>query len=135
MKKVVSLLLVSVLLFTLSFSCFAVSAGVDFGLSFVQNVATTVYSSYSNSSQKKIEAARSYYFYCISNDTFSSGCDIFDSSGKKFTDEILEFYYKSYVDSLTCDVYVSEGDVFLRAAGFNDTPFSLSLLSFSFSLL
>ena len=133
MKKVVSLLLVAVLLFSLSFSCFAVSgvvAGVaiDTVFSFVSyNIST-----FSDYLQKRTEAARGYYFYCILSDDNSSGIPIFDSSGYKFTDEILKFYFDRYLEIVNgSDIYDSKGDIFIQASGYPDTPFSYRLLSFA----
>lgn len=144
MKKVFSVLLcvVSVLVFCafpFGMAVFAddiVSSAVNFGKDYIQNYSLPgIVYKYLNSSQKKLEAARSYYFYCITNDTFLSSCTVFDSSGIKFTDEILNFYYEQY--TLACkglsDVYVSDGDIYLSAAGFPDVPFSLRLLGFSTS--
>lgn len=144
MKKVFSVLLcvVSVLVFCafpFGMAVFAddiVSSVVNFGKDYIQNYSLPgIVYKYLNSSQKKLESARSYYFYCITNDTFLSSCTVFDSSGIKFTDEILNFYYEQY--TLACkglsDVYVSDGDIYLSAAGFPDVPFSLRLLGFSTS--
>lgn len=144
MKKALSILLcvVSVLVFCafpFGMAVFAddiVSPVVNFGKDYIQNYSLPgIVYKYLNSSQKKLEAARSYYFYCITNDTFLSSCTVFDSSGIKFTDEILNFYYEQY--TLACkglsDVYVSDGDIYLSAAGFPDVPFSLRLLGFSTS--
>ena len=133
MKKVVSLFLIFAIFFTLPFTCSASAIGVDFGIDYVSNFAIGIYSSYRDSSQKKIEAARSYYFYMISNDVLHSGLTIFDSSGSKFSNEILDYYFEQYVLAVdgSTDVYFSDGNIFLRAAGFNDVRFSLRLLSFS----
>lgn len=136
MKKIVCLSLVAVLLFTLSFSCFAASGVVisyakDAVLSFVSSTIL----SYSNSIQQRTEAARGAYFNYIVEDKLCSGLTIFDSSGKKFTDDILEYYFNYYLEAVTgtSDYYDSDYDVFIQAAGFPNTPFSLRLLSFYFS--
>ena len=134
MKKVVSLLLVAVLLFTLSFSCFAVSdVIISFAVDSVLNYVSSSISSYSNSLQQRTEAARGAYFNFIVEDTLCSGLTVFDSSGKKFTDDILTFYFEYYWDALIgySDCYHSDYDVFIRASGFLDTPFSLRLLAFA----
>ena len=134
MKKVVSLLLVAVLLFSLSFSCFA-AAGVivDFTVSTVLSFVSDSISSYSSSVQQRTEAARGAYFNFIAEDKVNSGLIVLDSSGQKFTDEILTFYFNYYWEAVTGtnDYYYSEYDVFIRASGFLDTPFSLRLLSFA----
>lgn len=132
MKKVVSLLLVAVLLFTLSFSCFAASSAViSYAKDVVLSFVSSTISSYSDSIQKRTEAARGYYFYCILNDDISGGITIFDDSGTKFTDEILDFYFDRYIESLNgLDIYDSNGNIFIQAAGFPDTKFSLRLLAF-----
>ena len=132
MKKIVCLLLVSVLLFTLSFSCFAASGAVlSFATDAVLTFVSSNISSYNASAQQKIEAARGAYFNFIAEDKLCSGLTIFDSTGQKFTDEILEWYYNHY---LTCvnnmDEYYSDYDIFIQAAGFRDTPFSIRLISF-----
>ncbi|MGN0640653.1 MAG: hypothetical protein ACI4JT_06850 [Oscillospiraceae bacterium] len=134
MKKVVSLLLVAVLLFTLSFSCFAASSAiVGFTIDSVLSVVSDNLSTYSASIQKRVEAARGYYFYKIINDDYSSGLTVFDSSGYSFTDDILKFYFNEYFTACSPghDLYDSNGDVFIQAAGFPNSPFSLSLLSFA----
>ena len=134
MKKVVSLLLVAVLLFTLSFSCFAASSAiVGFTIDSVLSVVSDNFSTYSSSIQKRVEAARGYYFYKIINDDYSSGLTVFDSSGYSFTDDILKFYFNEYFTACSPghDLYDSNGDVFIQAAGFPNSPFSLSLLSFA----
>lgn len=134
MKKIFCLSLVAVLLFTLSFSCFAASGVVisyakDAVLSFVSSTIL----SYSNSIQQRTEAARGAYFNYIVEDKLCSGLTIFDSSGKKFTDDILEYYFNYYLEAVTgtSDYYDSDYDVFIQAAGFPNSPFSLSLLSFA----
>ena len=134
MKKVVSLLLVAVLLFTLSFSCFAASSAiVGFTIDSVLSVVSDNFSIYSSSIQKRVEAARGYYFYKIINDDYSSGLTVFDSSGYSFTDDILKFYFNEYFTACSPghDLYDSNGDIFIQAAGFPNSPFSLSLLSFA----
>lgn len=133
MKKVVSLLFVAVLLFSLSFSCFAASGAVaGIAIDTVFSFVSESFSSYNNSIQKRTEAARGYYFYCILNDDISGGISILDSSGKKFTDEILKFYFDRYLEALNgLDIYDSDGNIFIQAAGFPDTKFSLRLLSFA----
>lgn len=133
MKKVVSLLLVAVLLFTLSFSCFAASGAVaGIAIDTVFSFVSDTISIYNNSIQKRTEAARGYYFYCILNDDISGGITVFNSSGTKFTDEILKFYFDRYLEALNgSDIYDSNGNIFIQAAGFPDTKFSLSLLSFA----
>ena len=134
MKKVVSLLLVAVLLFTLSFSCFAASSAiVGFTIDSVLSFVSDNFSTYSASIQKRVEAARGYYFYKIINDDYSSGLTVFDSSGYSFTDDILKFYFNEYFTACSPghDLYDSNGDVFIQAAGFPNSPFSLSLLSFA----
>lgn len=140
MKKSLSIFLcvVSVLVFCafpfgMAVYADVVSSTVDFTKDVIQNYTLIgVVNKYYNSTQKKIEAARSYYFYMICNDSFSSGCTVFDSSGTKFTDDILDFYYEQYKLALSgSDVYVSDGDIYLSAAGFSDVPFSLRLLSFN----
>lgn len=134
MKKVVSLLLISVLLFTLSFSCFAVSdVIISFAVDSVLNYVSNSISSYSNSIQQRTEAARGAYFNFIAEDKLNSGLIVLDSSGQKFTDDILSFYFEYYWEAVTgtYDYYDSNYDVFISASGFLDTPFSLRLLSFA----
>ena len=84
-------------------------------------------------SKNRVEAARGYYFYKIINDDYSSGLTVFDSSGYSFTDDILKFYFNEYFTACSSghDLYDSNGDVFIQAAGFPNSPFSLSLLSFA----
>lgn len=134
MKKVFSLLLVAVLLFTLSFSCFAASSAVlSFSKDVVLSFVSSFISSYSNSIQQRTEAARGYYFYCILNDDISGGLPIFDSSGTKFSDDILNFYFNRYLEALNgTDIYDSGGDIFIQASGFPNTKFSLRLLDFGY---
>lgn len=142
MKKVLSILLcvASVLVFCafpFGMAVFAddvVTSVVDFGKDVIQNYSLPgIVYKYLNSSQKKLEAARSYYFYMLCNDTLYTGHTIFDSCGYKFTDDILNYYYEQYVLASTgsSDTYFSDGDIYLSAAGFPDTRFSLRLLGFS----
>lgn len=137
MKKLVCFSLVAVLLFTLSFSCFAASSIVlSFSKDIVLSYVSSIISSYSNSIEQRTEAARGAYFNFIAEDKLNSGYTIFDSSGQKFTDEILDFYYDYYVQTVDSksDYYDSNYDIFIQAAGFPDTPFSLSLLGFYYKM-
>ena len=133
MKKVVSLLLVAVLLFTLSLPCFALAGiVVDFSISTCLSFVSDSISSYRGSIQKRTEAARGAFFNLIVEDKLCSGLTIFDSTGQKFTDDILSFYFDKYWEAVTgtYDYYDSNYDVFISASGFPDTPFSYRLLSF-----
>lgn len=150
MKKVLCLVL-SFVLFTLSFSFvspYTVSADSPFDISLdsVLNYAKYCYKSYTDSLCKKITAARSFYFYYILTDYTCSGLPVFDDSGFKFSDEILDFYYeqyngtkKSYITGslgwgASNDIYNSDGDIFLQEAGFPGTRWSLSLCNFGVGL-
>lgn len=135
MKKVLCLVL-SVVLFSLSFSFVSSHSAsadsvFDFSLTSVLDYTRSTLLSYTQSLQKRIVAARSFYFYIILNDGYSSGLSIFDSSGQKFSDDILNFYYDQYCTTKSAgDIYNSDGDVFIQAAGFTD-PWSLRLCCFS----
>lgn len=136
MKKFSCILLSVVIFVAMSFSmalpCFAASSVVaDFALGSILDFAKDIFFDYEDSLAKKTEAARSFYFYMIVNDEYASGKPIYDSTGHKFSDEILTFYFDEYFNAYKyLDVYDSNGDVFLQAAGFPDTPWSLKLLQF-----
>lgn len=133
MKKLVcSSLVVAVLLFTLSFSCFAASSALlSFAKDSVLSFCSSFLSDYSNSQQKLVEAARSFLFYKMVNFK-SNDFDIFNTDGDKFTDECLTYHFDIFwsTDGGKQELYDSDGDVFIRAAGYNDKPWSYSLCSF-----
>lgn len=142
MKKIVSVLICVLLAFSFcaSVSSAVTVAGATATLAFLKEVAldevlnfsTSIIDSISDSNSKKIEAARLYYFYVILNDNLSSGKSVFDDSGIKFSDDIYDFYFEEYYNAATnLDVFLSDGDIFMTAAGFNDTPFSIGLLRFA----
>ena len=142
MKKIVSILICVLLAFSFcaSVSSAVTVAGATATLAFLKEVAldevlnfsTSIIDSISDSNSKKIEAARLYYFYVILNDNLSSGKSVFDDSGIKFSDDIYDFYFEEYYNAATnLDVFLSDGDIFMTAAGFNDTPFSIGLLRFA----
>lgn len=133
MKKIISVVLIFVFMFSLSLPCFAASsAAVSFAVSECIEFLRSSISSYNSSIAARTEAARTFYFYKICNDDISGGISVFDSTGKKFTDEILKFYFDRYIEAYngTLDIYDSDGDIFIQAAGYPDTPFSLRLLCF-----
>ena len=145
MKKLFSVLLVFLLAFnfTSSFALASVGGAVfsflkDVALDEVLDFCKSIISTNSDSISKRTEAARAYYFYKILNDDFVTGLPVFDDSGIKFSSEILDYYYKEYVTANKykdngLDVYDSNGNVFIQAAGYPNTKFSLSLLSFHVS--
>ena len=136
MKKFLCLFL-SVVLFSFSFSFVSLrsasaSFSADFAIDTVLNYVKSSINSYTDSQCKKIAAARTFYFYIILNDVFKSGKSVFDDSGTKFSADILNFYYEQYNLALKgSDVYNSDGDIFLQAAGFSNTPWKLSLCHFN----
>lgn len=140
MKKFSCILLSVVIFITTSFGfVFSASAAnpvVSFTIDTVLSFGSSVFKSYSDSSAKKIEAARSFYFYLILDDYYESKITVCDETGTKFTDEILKFYYDYYLENSSSgylhdiDLYNGQGDIFLQEAGFASTPWSLSLISF-----
>lgn len=126
-----------------------VSASADladassFAIDTVLQYCDSLLNQYQSAINKEIVAARTFYFYCILNDYYSSGLAVFDETGHKFSNDILEFYYtqyantkKSYISGVfggsgtSNDIYNSDGDVFMQAAG-SSSPWSLSKCSFS----
>lgn len=126
-----------------------VSASADladassFAIDTVLQYCDSLINQYQSAINKEIVAARTFYFYCILNDYYSSGLTVFDETGHKFSNDILEFYYtqyantkKSYISGAfggsgtSNDIYNSDGDVFMQAAG-SSSPWSLSKCSFS----
>ena len=140
MKKIISILLASFLAlnFTASVTFASAVSGAavfaflkDVALDEVLNFGKNIISGCSDSISKRTEAARLYYFYKILKDDYSSGKSVFDETGNKFSNDILDFYYHEYILALNnVDVYDSNGDIFIQSAGYPDTPFSLRLLAF-----
>lgn len=140
MKKIISILLASFLAlnFTVSVAFASAVSGAavfaflkDVALDEVLNFGKNIISGCSDSISKRTEAARLYYFYKILKDDYSSGKSVFDETGNKFSNDILDFYYDEYILALNnLDVYDSNGDIFIQSAGYPDTPFSLRLLAF-----
>ena len=142
MKKIFSIFISVILAFSLCSSmAFAAGSAVfgavlaclkDVSLSEILDFAKSILNGFSDSLSKRTEAARIYYFYVILNDELSSGKSVFDDTGKKFSDDIYDFYFEEYYNASTnYDVYLSDGDIFMTAAGFNDVPFSISLCRFA----
>ena len=148
MKKFFCVFL-AVIVLCLSFPVIASADLVDASAFAIDNVlqyCNTLINQYQSSINKEIVAARTFYFYCILNDYYSSGLAVFDETGHKFSNDILEFYYtqyantkKSYISGIfggsgtSNDIYNSDGDVFMQAAG-SSSPWSLSKCSFGVSV-
>lgn len=145
MKKFFCVFL-AVIVLCLSFPVIASADLADssaFAIDTVLQYCNTLINQYQSAINKEIVAARTFYFYCILNDYYSSGLAVFDETGHKFSNDILEFYYtqysntrKSYISGAfggsgtSNDIYNSDGDVFMQAAG-SSSPWSLSKCSFS----
>ncbi len=136
MKKFLCVLLSFVIFVTMSFfmvvPCFAVASFVaDYSATTILDYGKSIYNQLNDSLARKTEAARSFYFSHIVDSVYSNGITIFDDSGTRFTDEILEYHFEQYYSSAYyMNIYDSNGDIFMSSAGFPGTPWSLRLLRF-----
>lgn len=150
MKKLFSIVLAVIVSFFCCFTAFATvdlskssgfvdksitvsssSSSFHFNLFDLFNFLSNYLNSLLTSEAQKIEAARTFYFYKMLIGLNPSGLPIIDDSKLTFSDDYLEYHFNYYWDSVhgALKVYDSDGDIFLRAAGF-DEPFCLNLLSF-----
>ena len=143
MKKFFSFVLSVVISATCYISLFSLSAYASVGdlISFasdtVLSYVTNQISSYNDYIQKRTEAARGFYFYYIVNNRQNISETKFDSSGHKFTDEYLKYYWDVYIQGTNSDsfdydgkpFYFPDGDIFVQAAGCTD-PYDLNFIAF-----
>lgn len=135
MLKVSSILMAVCICLTCIFTCavpvYASSVFYDFAASSVLDFFTDLLSSYHDNITKKQEAARAYFFTYITSNKYGYSGEIF-ASEDKFDEKYLEFVFDKYLQNAyySSSPIDSDGDVFLSAAGFSDTHFSVSLTNF-----
>ena len=144
MKKIITFFMSIVLSFSFCFSASAVNLNKSPSINLspvadnIIDLLIDICDDYNSSIENRTIASRWFFFYYMINNKMRCSSQMFDDDNTTFSVEFLQYYFDYYMTSVgrlhgshfyTEPYYLSDGDVFIRAVGY-DCPFDLNFLSY-----